>query len=327
MRDEPVDFSRTPDDWTRTPGRFFPEPSSRSPAAPPPFHVLSEPAAGPAPYLLVPSVVTRWKISKDNLDKLKSDFSPSASDSGKSKTTPLPEEWLIRILLGKWISSGDALAALLCGTVTRARDVAGIERVGGRSTEDSGVEVLAMAADGRSRAPEGNMMGRYFGNFNNLPSVTFSRTDLLSTTHACRSTVALAIREGISEQLSPQAIANRIQFYETVSPKLIAFNADIILTNWCRFDLEGPEYGIYQRMLIHCAAVICLTLFIDIGWGKPFYTTSGAGDTFPPGYSIMTQNHDSGEVSVLLTIEKEAADSLKRDAVLTKYATQVSSSE
>ncbi|ORY97928.1 transferase [Syncephalastrum racemosum] len=85
MRDEPVDLTRIPSDWTRTPSRFFPKPSSRVPDVPPPFHVLSEPRTGPAPYLLVPSVVTRWKITKNDLNNLKRDASPSGSNKGKNK--------------------------------------------------------------------------------------------------------------------------------------------------------------------------------------------------------------------------------------------------
>ena len=45
-------------------------------------------------------------------------------------------------------------------------------------------------------------------------------------------------------------------------PSRIAWTADVIMTNWCRFDLQGPK--------------------LDLGWGKPFYGTAGGGTTYPP---------------------------------------------
>lgn len=60
---------------------------------------------------------------------------------------------------------------------------------------------------------------------------------------------------------------------------------------------------------------------IDLGWGKPFMTTDGSGSVFPPGYSLMTQDYDSGNVVILLTVEHDAVEALKSDPLLTRYAT------
>jgi hypothetical protein len=196
--------------------------------------VLPAPATGPPPFLLAPSEISRWKFTKSSMERLKSDFSPSASS--KEHKSDL------------WISSGDALAALLCGVITRARKNANVARLQGRSSLESQTETIAMAADGRDRSPQGNMSGgRYFGNFNPLWSAAVSRSDLLSPTCRSASRVALAIRNALNLQLSPEAIAYKISFFEapqnTKPPGRIVWSADVILTNWCRFDLQGPVYG------------------------------------------------------------------------------------
>ncbi|KAI7817751.1 transferase [Gamsiella multidivaricata] len=298
-RGEAVDFTKIPDDWSHNPGRFFPGLISESTvptSPPPPFMVLPAPATGPPPFLLAPSEITRWKFTKSSMERLKSDFSPSASASASSKEHKSD----------LWISSGDALAALLCGVITRARNNANVARLQGRSSLESQTEEIAMAANGRDRSPL-DMSGRYFGNFNTLWSATVSRADLSSPICESGSRVALAIRNALNLQLSPEAIAYKISFFEapqnTQPPGRIDWFADIILTNWCQFDLQGPK--------------------LDFGWGKPFCATAGGGSVYPPGYCMMTQEKDSGDVFVMMTVEKEGADGLKADSLLNKYATPV----
>jgi hypothetical protein len=167
-----------------------------------------------------------------------------------------------------------------------------------------------MAADGRTRAPQGNMSGgHYFGNFVSLCGINVSRADLLSATCESASRIALSIRNNLKDALSPEAIANRISAFENTQntkPRgRIVWTADVITTNWCQFDLQGPK--------------------LDFGWGKPFSATSGGGSIYPPGYSIMTQEKHSGDVYVLMTVELKGAEALKADSLLTKYATLVPS--
>ncbi|KAG2216557.1 hypothetical protein INT45_006033 [Circinella minor] len=289
-RDEPIDLTRIPKDWSRTPARFFDRLNHDNPIiTPPPFTVLPEPPTGPYAYLLAPSKVTRWKFTKASMSQLKADFSSSVTN--KNDDT--------------WISSGDALASLISGAITRARHQGNVERMEGRSALESQQEKIAMAADGRERAPRKNMAkGHYFGNFNNLWSIDISRDDLLSPTPEAGGHIALAIRKELNIQLSPQNIGNRIAFFEDSKinkpPGRIAWSADIILTNWCRNDLQGSEF--------------------DLGWGKPFKATSGANTIFPPGYSLMTQDKESGEITVLITVENAGDAGLKSDLLLTQYA-------
>src|ERR1700722_6440333 len=62
-RGETIDFTKIPDDWSHTPGRFFSGliRKSTAPIPPPGFMVLSAPPTGPHPFLLAPSKVSRWK--------------------------------------------------------------------------------------------------------------------------------------------------------------------------------------------------------------------------------------------------------------------------
>ncbi|KAF9559260.1 hypothetical protein EC968_006654 [Mortierella alpina] len=293
-RGESIDFTRIPDDWSRNPGRFFPkvEPAAQALLPPPPpFTVLPAPATGPPAILMQPSVISRWTFTKSSMERLKADFSPAAALDDRS---------------GLWISSGDALTSLVCGVITRARENGNVPRVEGRSTAESPYESIAMAADGRTRAPKGNMAnGRYYGNFNPLYSTSVSRSDLLSLSCEAASRVALAVRAALNQQLSPEALAHRISFFEdpqnTKPSGRIVWSADIILTNWCQSDLQGPK--------------------LDFGWGKPFRATSGGVTVYPPGYCIMTENKDLGEVSIMVTIEHAGVDALKADPLLNKYGT------
>jgi hypothetical protein len=247
--------------------------------------VLSTPQ-GPPPFLLAPAVATRWKFTKSALERLKNDLSPFDKP-------------------GLWISTGDAIAALLCCIITCARENANVPRLQGRSNVESQVETFMMAADGRDRAPQGNMIdGRYFGNFNPLFQTTVPRPNLLSLTLESTSHVALAIREALHLQLSPKSIADKIAFFEdpknTKPPGRISWTADIIMTNWCRFDLQGPK--------------------LDFGWGRPFYATSGGGNFYPPGYVLMTQEKSSGDIVAMVSVELEAANGLKTNYLLNQYA-------
>lgn len=164
-----------------------------------------------------------------------------------------------------------------------------------------------MAADGRDRAPRGDMAGgHYLGNFNNLWSLTVSRFDLLSPTAESAGRVALAIRSNLEIQLSSESVAKRVAFFDNPEirnpPGRVGWAGDIVLTNWCRFDLKGPK--------------------LRFGWGeKPFMATSGGVTVYPPAYGLMTQDKETGDVHVLLTVEREGEGALVEDVLLNQYAT------
>ncbi|KAJ3037551.1 hypothetical protein HDV00_001596 [Rhizophlyctis rosea] len=284
----PIDFSKIPSDWTHTPSRFFPGLIHSSPTAPPPpgYVILPNPPTAPPAHLMAGSAITRWKLTKADVTRLKDDFSPSDKQS--------------------WISSGDAIATLLCSAVARSRERASIPRYEGRSTPESNVEVLAMAADGRERSPNGSMLnGQYLGNVNPLFFTTLPRSTLASSTAESLSQVAVAIRTEVTNQLSTTALASKISFFEkpdTYHPWRIVWSTDIIMTNWCKFDLSGPK--------------------LDVGWGKPFLATNGGG-SFPPGYILTTQEKETGDISAMVTVEVGALEALRGDETMKKYATLV----
>ncbi|KAF9564898.1 hypothetical protein CPC08DRAFT_704959 [Agrocybe pediades] len=165
-----------------------------------------------------------------------------------------------------------------------------------------------MAADGRQRAPGDAMKGSYYGNFNLLIILPVPRSDLLLATPEAGSRAALRIRQAIGEQLQPKEIAHKIAFYEAPenakpSGRIIWFG-DVIMTNWCKFDLAGPK------------------LDMGPGMGKPFHATAG-GVIYPPGYVRMLQEGPSGDVVILVTVEVPAAEHLFADSLMTKYAKMV----
>ncbi|KAK9764645.1 hypothetical protein K7432_007687 [Basidiobolus ranarum] len=293
-RGEAIDPQTILQDWSHTPGRFFTEyiKSASQAVSPPP---------APKGYVVLPSpptempafsagIVQKWKITDSELTNLKNDLTLALKDSSDT-----------------WISSGDALTALLWGVLTRARASAKVSREGsfGGSSEESGTETIAMAADGRERSPNQNMTGgQYFGNFNCLFMTTVPRADLLSSDAKSASRVAHAIRSSLNEQLSTEAIANRIRFMEApehiIPPGRIFWTADLAFTNWCRFDLEGED--------------------MDFGWGKPFEATGGEG-ILPPGYVCLLKQKSTGDVTIIITVEEDGSDAMKTDTLLNKYAT------
>ena len=293
-RGETIDFTRIPHDWSHTPGRFFSGLNRKLSvtASPPGFKALPNLPTCGSPF--IPAEVTRWRFTKSAVERLKNELSSSVIASNEQDN------------LQSWISSGDALAALSWGAITRARHNKNLTRsqVFGGSSIESQTETMAMAADGRHRSPQGNMLNRqYFGNFNVLPSITVSRSDLLSASCESAGRIALKIRNDLTEQLSPEAIADKLSFMENTPTGQLAWSADVALTNWCRFDLQGAKF--------------------DFGWGKPFRATAGSSGVFPPGYVLMMQNKNLGDIFVMITVEQEGANELKADSLLNKYGTLV----
>lgn len=213
----------------------------------------------------------------------------------------------------QWISSGDAVAALAAVAITRARKASNLPRLqcfGGGSSANSPNDRIAMAADGRSRAPDGAMLNRqYFGNFNALPIISVPRVDLESPSLESCARVALSLRQGLQEQLSPQALAHKTAFFEEPKHKhpegRVAWRSDVTMTNWSGFDLEGPEFG--------------------LGWGSPFLTTDGSvGSAYPPGYVLFQRDGGTKGLLAMITVEEQAVAGLETDRFLREHGTLVS---
>ena len=298
VRGETPAYSTLPRDFSHTPGRFLPPLSEEQDAhsAPPGYKALplsSADGGGGSPFS--PARITRWRFTPTQMSKLKKDMTASFSSPAQ------------------WISSGDAVAALAASSITRARNAANLPRLqcfGGGSSTDSLYDLIAMAADGRSRAPDGAMLNRqYFGNFNALPIISVSRTDLESPSLEGCARVALHLRQGLQEQLSPQALAHKTAFFEDPKHKhpegRVAWNSDVTMTNWSGFDLEGSEFG--------------------LGWGSPFLTTDGSvGSAYPPGYVLFQRDGGTKGLLAMITVETEALAGLETDMFLQEYGTLIS---
>lgn len=183
----------------------------------------------------------------------------------------------------------------------------------GRSSTASGVETLAMAVDGRERSTDRKMVEEhYLGNVNLLVQVAANREDILTPGDSSEALVAagraaVAIRSGLTEQLSPQRLADRIQFFTQadyiIPPGRIEWNADTVCTNWTGFDLESDAMAVKYL-------------------GPPFETAPGGGP-FIGGFFRLMARRRTGEVHILLCIEKTAQGALRRDILLNKYVTFV----
>jgi hypothetical protein len=160
------------------------------------------------------------------------------------------------------------------------------------------MRTLIQAADARSSSLElSENPTDYFGNFNTLFCASASLSDLLSLSPESSSRVSLQVRKALNEQLSPQAIIDKLAFLENNDSSQISLKADAIGANWCKFDLD-----------------------LDFGQGKPFKVTDSGG-TFPPGFFRLYVV--KGDVLVLLAVKEEEVDGIKNDQLLLKYATFV----
>ncbi|KAF8943098.1 hypothetical protein BGZ47_005811 [Haplosporangium gracile] len=179
-RGEPVDFTRILDDW---------EQSTSSGTG----------TLRPLRYSNIRSIgLLVGTLGGDELEVYK-DF------DGATETRSFTTCWFETLDL-----VGGALAALVSGAITRARQDSKVARLEGRSSEESDIESIAIAADGRERAPKGNMSeGRYLGNFNNLWGLTVPLSDLSTPTTEATGRAALAIRTHHKVQISAESVAKR----------------------------------------------------------------------------------------------------------------------
>ena len=92
-RGEAIDFAKVLTDWLHTPMKYFDGLYSETGAYPSGYSVL--PHSPTEPPAFAPSEVTYWNFKKQDIERLKKEFSSLASD--------------------EWISSDDALASLCWG--------------------------------------------------------------------------------------------------------------------------------------------------------------------------------------------------------------------
>ena len=187
-----------------------------------------------------------------------------------------------------WLSTGDAVTAMLWRSLTRARQRAGIPA--GNSA------VLAIAVDGRAREPDGRMTGgQYFGNFNVGVVATPAADDLV-----CGDLRAAAqlVRGAVVTQTTAAHIVAKVALLEGIWPvERIMPTFDVMMTNWTKFALTGPE--------------------MDFGWGSPLAATHGEASR--PAGSLTVLQVEEGQ-KLIIEIEVEAADLFKKDEDVLKYS-------
>jgi hypothetical protein len=286
----PFDQSKLPKTFEHQPEHFFDNVKSNAPPTEIPrgFVVLPSPSQGPPP--LPEAAVTIWQFPADIVEQLKRTCSP-------------PKE------SGEWISTGDVMSGILFGAITRAREAMNYPRspLLGRSNVESGTESLTMTADGRERSPNKCMTdGAYFGNFQVINAVTVPRTTLTSTSLENLATVALAIRTNLHQQVNPESIKAKLGFFNNPDyakpPGRILMSADVSMSSWCKFNLKGPQFS-----------------FGEMLGGKPYKTTHGGG-VLQPGAGVLIKDYDTGTITMLLSVEAECQEIIKKDVVLNEYA-------
>lgn len=258
--------------------------------------MIIPPSPGPPP---MPAIRAgdglRWFISEANLAKLKMDCLALISMEKKQANS--------------WISSADALTALVWGAMTRARNAIP-NKVDHFTSKHAKMESLGVAVDGRERMGLGPSevggFSRYFGNLNLSPAVYAPRADLLEASIEATSRVALNIREALQNEITLEAIAARIAFIEAQAEatkphtrQRVVLEGDCRSTNWSKFDQTSFDFGLGPNV-------------------KAVGTTVGSRTIYPAGMFVIVRGGEG--LVIATTVEKEADELLKADPVLTKYA-------
>ncbi|KAK7464712.1 hypothetical protein VKT23_005918 [Stygiomarasmius scandens] len=285
-RGEPVNPDSLPKSWAHEPTSYFSTKPTTLPKSVPGIFVIPE-NAPPPPFPNVRPTL-RWYFSDTSLEQLKKDCAPLIALSGSG--TKL------------WVSTADAFTALVWAAQTRARYAIDPKLVA------NSLQSLGVAADARERLKTLGLPWAYFGNFNLSLAVSVSKEDLLEPTLAATSRVALAIRAGILEHLTYDAMAARVAFLEAQAEALkprvgqrLMLEGDCRSTNWSRHDMTKMNFG---------AGL------------EPAYTNVGTKGSFPAG-TMFIWKAEGGVIVATPLDSKEADDILIADELMQKYGTLV----
>ncbi|KAA1466644.1 transferase-domain-containing protein [Dentipellis sp. KUC8613] len=283
-RGEVVAPSSVPHDWAHAPLRYFTEVDA-APLVAPPSDASSHFPPAPPPGPPAPATQLRYFISDSSLQTLKEDCTPRTNGTG-AETNGV-----------SWISSGDALTALLWRASVRCRR--------GADAGKEKMDMFALSMDGRDRSPGKAMAnGQYLGNFIVPATMGLPVDTLLQKSPEALSYIAGTIRKELQQQTKPEVIKARVEFVES-KPNLnageIVNQFDTMLTNWARFALAGPAN--------------------DFGWGAPLGFAIGCIKLPTRGIVVMRAN---GGVLNVLALEEGAAELMKGDEELLKYGKFVS---
>jgi Transferase family len=200
-----------------------------------------------------------------------------------------------------WISTSDALTALLWGSVTRAR----VPRLKDTLMRDPETKThICVAVDGRKRL-DPPLPPEYIGNCIMLGYMTASLSTLTSATSPpILSRVALSIRDCVT-QVDNDHILSAITYIESaadvrsVVPSINArFGTDWVMTSWAEWGLMDVDWG-------------------NAVGGRP---TSVRIPKHPlDGYCIVYPRLLDGGLEVLVWLEQGDMERLKDDPVLGEF--------
>ncbi|KAF5362892.1 hypothetical protein D9758_007153 [Tetrapyrgos nigripes] len=289
---ESIDMTLFPKSWVHEPMKYFSSKQidpSLVPTSVPGIVVRPEDAP-PLPFPKIRDTL-RWYFSDTALEQLKVDCTSILNLNPSNNTSS-----------AAWISTADAFTALVWAAQTRARYAVDPNLVADKT------QTLGVAVDARERLKALGLPHHYFGNFNLSLAVSASRKDLLDASLEATTRVALAIRTGLLEHLTFDAMAYRMAFLEAQALALegqvghrLMLEGDNRSTNWSKYDLTKMLFG--PRL-------------------EPVYTNVGTKSSFPAG-SMFIWKAKGGVIVASPVDSKEADDILLADKLMVKYGTVV----
>ncbi|KAF5362948.1 hypothetical protein D9758_007149 [Tetrapyrgos nigripes] len=289
---ESIDMTLFPKSWAHEPMKYF---SSKQidPSLVPtsvPGIVVGPEGPPPLPFPKIRDTL-RWYFSDIALEQLKVDCTSLLNLNPSNNTSS-----------AAWISTADAFTALVWAAQTRARYAVDPNLVADET------QTLGVAVDARERLKALGLPHHYFGNFNLSLAVSASRKDLLDTSLEATTRVALAIRTGLLEHLTFDAMAYRMAFLEAQALALegqvghrLMLEGDNRSTNWSKYDLTKMLFGPGL---------------------EPVYTNVGTKINFPAG-SVVIWKAKGGVIVASPVESKEADDTLLADKLMVKYGAVV----
>ncbi|RUS16166.1 transferase [Endogone sp. FLAS-F59071] len=174
----------------------------------------------PAPAPFVPPPMTRkaFVLSIDDLKELKA--AANADEEAKR--------------LGNWASTGDAIAALLFRSVTKAKGLDGDTKV-----------ILGTTLDGRERLENKEQLKNYFGNLVLFPTIQTSVSSLLALPLSYSAQLLRASNQGITASCIRSSLnwVERVPDKTTLRPGFDVFGPDFSISNVSGFPIYKADFG------------------------------------------------------------------------------------
>lgn len=193
----------------------------------PPVRSDDESPPPPPKLSLPPMTVAIFHFSATDLAQLKSSQTPSSA--------------------GSYISTNDALCALLWHSIVKARNLALPSYKGEETPQDGPCSMLGFAVDGRTRLSP-SLPQTYLGNVNIYSSISLPISSLISS--STLPDTAAAIRSAVMQVDSPRihdilALIAALPVPTALKPGFNSFlGLDLAITSWRNMGVLGLDWGI-----------------------------------------------------------------------------------